>query len=375
MSVLEGVRGLGDEISARALETETARSVPPDLARKLGAAGAFRLFVPSSLGGSQVDPMTATSVVEEVSRADGSTGWTSMILNTTFFSCWLEPEVTRSMLATDPELGMAGLFSPIGQVEPAGDGAVRLTGRYPFNSGCPHASWFCEGAFMPGATGDVEWRFLFLPASDVEIIDTWRVAGLRGTASNDVKVDGALVPFDHTANPVFAPAPHDEPHFRFSFFALLASLMAGFPLGVARRSLDEFVVLAEHKGRGGAPPMATEQVVQLTVARSEASLRAAKCFVLDSIASAWDTAVAGDSISLEQRLAIRLSTLNAMRVGTDAVDAVFGLAGGGSLYDESPLQRCWRDVHAAACHVFFSNNHQVHPGKVLLGQGADEWLL
>ena len=65
-----------------------------------------------------------------------------MILNTTLFSCWLEPEVTREMLATDPELGMAGLFAPIGRTEPAGDGAVRLTGRYPFNSGCPHATWF-----------------------------------------------------------------------------------------------------------------------------------------------------------------------------------------------------------------------------------------
>jgi alkylation response protein AidB-like acyl-CoA dehydrogenase len=78
---------------------------------------------------------------------------------------------------------------------------------------------------------------------------------------------------------------------------------------------------------------------------------------------------------LEQRVAIRLSTLHAMRVGTEVVDAVFALAGGGSLYDASPLQRCWRDVHAASCHVFFSNNHQVHGGKVLLGQPADEWLM
>jgi alkylation response protein AidB-like acyl-CoA dehydrogenase len=375
MSVLEGVRGLADEISTRARETEAARSVPSDLVRKLGAAGAFQLLVPASLGGRQLDPMAASNVLEEVSRADGSTGWTSMILNTTLFSCWLEPEVTRSMLATDPELGMAGLFAPIGQAEPVGDGAVRLTGRYPFNSGSPHATWFCQGAFMPGVSGDVEWRFLFVPAADVEILDTWHVAGLRGTASNDVKVDGVLVPWEHTASPIFEAAPHDEPHFRFSFFSLLSAMMSGFPLGVARRALDEYIALAGHKGRGGAPPMATEQVVQLEVARCEGSLRAARCFVLDSLASAWDTAVAGDPISLQQRVAIRLATANAMRTGIDVVDTMFGLAGGGSLFDDSPLQRCWRDVHAGACHVFFSNNHNVHGGKALLGQPADDWLM
>jgi hypothetical protein len=82
--------------------------------------------------------MTACAVVEELSRADGSTGWTSMILNTTLFSCWLEPNVTRELLATDPELGMAGLFAPIGHTEPAGDGAVRLTGRGDLHAGSCH---------------------------------------------------------------------------------------------------------------------------------------------------------------------------------------------------------------------------------------------
>ena len=87
MTSLAEVRGLSAEVMARALETEAARSVPGDLVRKLGSAGIFHLFVPASLGGRQVDPMTACEIVEELSRADGSTGWTSMILNTTFFSC------------------------------------------------------------------------------------------------------------------------------------------------------------------------------------------------------------------------------------------------------------------------------------------------
>ena len=375
MTILSEVRSLAGEITARALETEAARSVPVDLVRKLGAAGAFHLFVPRSLGGRQVDPMTACEVVEEIARADGSTGWTSMILNTTFFSAWLEPAVARAMLRTDPELGMAGLFAPVGRTEPAGAGGVRLTGRFPFNSGCPHATWFCEGALVAAPSGEPEWRFLFLPASDVEIVDTWRIAGLRGTASHDVVVHGALVPRERIASPIFEQAPHAEPHFRWSFFALLTPLISGFPLGVARRALEEFVAVAARKGRGGGDPLATEQVVQLEVARCEASLRAARCSMLDSLAEAWDTAVAGDEITRAQRLAIRLASGNAMRAAIEAVDTTFRLAGGGALYDDNPLQRCWRDLHAGSSHIFFSNNHVSHFGRILLGQPADESLM
>ena len=375
MTTVEDARGLAGEISDRATDGEVARCIPEDLIRSIGRTGSFHLYVPTSLGGSQTDPLTACAVIEELSRADGSTGWTSMILNTTFFSCWLDPDVSRDMLATDPELGMAGLFAPIGQTEPAGGGAVTLTGRYPFNSGSPHATWFCQGAFTAGDDGQLSWRFLFVPAADVEILDTWHVAGLRGTASHDVVLDSVLVPPERTASPIFERARHDAPHFRWSFFALLASLISGFPLGVARRALDEFESLAEGQGRGGGAPLATEQVVQLEVARCDGQLRAARSFLHDSLGAAWDTALQGDGVTREQRIAIRLAASNAMGAGIDAVDTAFRLAGGKALYDANPLQRCWRDIHAGSNHIFFSNNHTANAGRMLLNQPGDDWLV
>ncbi len=375
MTTLEAVRSLSDEVAARAPETEAGRSVPDDLVAKIGRAGVFRMFVPRSLGGPEVDPVTACAVVEELSRADGSTGWTSMILNTSFFTCWLAPAVAREILDREPGSGMAGLFGPIGRAEPAGDGAVRLSGRFPFNSGSPHASWFCEGALLTRDGSPPEWRFMFVPREEVEVLDTWHVAGLRGTASHDVVIQSALVPLERTANPIFETAPQDAPHFRWSFFALLASLIAAVPLGVARRSLDEFVALAGTKGRGSTEPLATEQVVQLTVARDEGLLRAARSFLFESVESAWQTSLTGDPISREQRLAIRIAATNAMRAGIEVVDSVFALAGGGALYDDSPLQRCWRDLHAASSHIFFSNSFVSLGGQVILGQPAEDFRM
>jgi alkylation response protein AidB-like acyl-CoA dehydrogenase len=375
MTLLDDVRALSDEISDRALETETARSVPSDLARKLGALGVFRLYVPAAVGGAPVDPMTACAVVEELTRADGSTGWTSMILNTTFFSSWLDPRVAKEMLATDPELGMAGIFGPIGKAESLGDDTVRFSGRFPFNSGSPHASWFCQGGMLPVEGGMPEWRFFFLPASDVEILDTWHVAGLKGTASHDVAVDGAIVPLERSASPIFTPAPHDDPQFRWSFFALLSSLMGAVPLGIARRALDEFIALAPTKGRGVGGPLAEEQICQLVVAEGEAKLRSSRSWFHEVLAAAWEPALAGDPMTDEHRLAIHLASRHTLRSGIDVVDSVFRLVGGGALYDSSPIQRCWRDIHAAACHIFFSDGFATRGGKLLLGLPTEGFML
>ena len=151
--------------------------------------------------------------------------------------------------------------------------------------------------------------------------------------------------------------------------------MSGFPLGVARRGLDEFAALASTKGRGGGQPLATEQVTQLEVARCEGTLRAARCLMFDTIAAAWETAIGGDEISRDQRLAIRLAAANTMRAGIEVVDTTFRLAGGGALYDNHPLQRCWRDLHAGSCHIFFSDNHTARSGQVILGQPTEDWLM
>jgi indole-3-acetate monooxygenase len=382
-ALIDSAVALAPSVASRSAETETQRCVPPDLVEQLAAAGFFRLYVPSSLGGPQVDPLTAFSIIETLSAADGSTGWTTFILNTTFFTCWLDDDVAGEMLATVPDGGMAGLIGPLGRAVADGSSSFRVAGRWPFNSGCPHASWFCEGVFVTDDHGEIcllddgrpDWRFVFAPAADVEIVDTWHVAGLRGTASHDVVMNGALVPVERTANPLFAPAAHDAPHFRWSFFALLASLFAGFPLGVARRAIDDFSVVACEKSRGGGPVLADTDTVAIAVVRAEAAVRAARALVVDALGTAWVRAEAGDPLTAVDRVAIRMAVLHAMRTALATVDEMFAMAGGGALYDHDSLQRCWRDVHAGSHHVFFSDAQVGQTGRMLLGRPGEHWMV
>jgi alkylation response protein AidB-like acyl-CoA dehydrogenase len=198
-------------------------------------------------------------------------------------------------------------------------------------------------------------RIAVVPRADVEIVDTWNVAGLRGTGSHEVAISDAIVPEALTSSPFFEPARHDGPLWRIPFYTLAGIFLAGFPLGVARRALDEFVAVAPTKSRLMAgETLAHDAAVQIEVARAEGMVDSARTLVLDALDDIWDKALFGDSPTLEQRARFLLAMQHAMFASTWAVDTVFRLAGAHAAYSSNPLQRCFRDIHIGAQHQFFS---------------------
>jgi indole-3-acetate monooxygenase len=200
------------------------------------------------------------------------------------------------------------MFAPLGRARRDGDHFV-VDGRWPFNTGCMHAEWYQVGVtVMEGehpATrpdGRPDARFAYFPHDQAEIIDTWHSTGLRGTGSHDLEVRGLRIPVEHTAAPMLDPPRHEGALFDLGFFPLLVTLMSGFPLGVARRALDELVALAPTKRRGASPiTLAEDPHVQYEVGRAEATLQSAKVLVSDALGEAWTTATAGSVLAPEQR--------------------------------------------------------------------------
>jgi alkylation response protein AidB-like acyl-CoA dehydrogenase len=211
-----------------------------------------------------------------------------------------------------------------------------------------------------------DWRLAFFPRANADIVDNWNVLGLRATGSNDVVARGLRVAEEHTISPFFEPARHDGPLWRLAFFTLVGIALVGVPLGIARRALDEFTDLATTKLRAGTfEPVAEDPAAQVAFASAEANLRSARAFVLDEANALWDTARAGDSPSLEQRAGFQLAAQQAMHAARQAVDTTFDLSGASAVHATHPLQRCFRDLHTANQHVYFSpaalkryaNNH------------------
>ena len=375
------IAALIPEFRARAAEGEQLRTMPADLVRQARAGGLFRLNLPRSLGGLELDPATTAEIFEEISRADGSAGWTTVIGNSTAFFAWLDPAVAKELIGGDPDFVSTSMWAPLGHAAPDGSGRFAVSGRWPFNSGCPHAAWLqvgvmVTGSGLPRAEGAPDWRFAFVPARSAVIEDTWDAMGLRGTGSHHLSLPGVQVPAEHLAAPFFEPARHDGPLWRIPLVTLAAMFLATVPLGVARRALDEFAAIATSKVRGpAAQSISHDADAQCQLARAEGALASARSFLFDVIARIWAGACRGDEPDLGQRALVLLAANQAVRAATEAVDRVFRLAGAGAVYTHHPLQRCFRDVHAAGQHILFSSGRDQAYAKVRLGIGQPTFLI
>jgi alkylation response protein AidB-like acyl-CoA dehydrogenase len=365
--VLEAARAVASTVRAHADEAEQARRLPATTVDALVDAGLLRLCVPSAYGGPEVDPMTLVEAIEAVAHADGAAGWCTMIASTTSsMSAFLEPDTARELFG-DPTTVTGGVFAPNGTGVREGDG-FRVNGRWAWGSGTQHCDWILGGA----RCDDDTFRLCFVPAAEVEFHDTWYTSGMRGTGSLDFSMHDAHVPARRTVQPGRSRPTVDVPLTRFPNFTLLGAGVAAVGLGIARRALDELVALASAKTpQFSARTLAQSTFTQIEVARAEAAWRSARAFLLDELASAWATAVAGDPVSVEARVGIRLAACHVATTGAAVVDQAFTLAGGTAVYDTSVLGRCLRDAHVVTQHVMTAPKLAETFGKSLLGLEID----
>ena len=364
----------------RAREIEDTRYLPQDVLHSLARPGFLRLLLPREYGGYEVEVPTFLRVVETLATADASSAWCVFIHATSTLPVTGLSPSAASAIASDPQAVLSGVFAPRGQATLDGDGYL-VRGRWAWGSGIRNANWVSvgcvlmrDGVPLTGPTGAPERVSVFVPIERVQILDTWQVAGLCGTGSNDFVIEDYRAPLSHVASapiPMFAA----RPLYRFPRFGLLSSPIAAICLGAARGAISELCALAANKVPDGSRrSLANRPTTQIGVAQAEAAVRSARSYFYDSIEAAQHAAHAGEP-SLDQRLQIRLSTTHAVKTAASVVSAMYELGGGAALYRSSPLQRSFRDVHAATQHMMVSSATLELTGRLLLGLETDTFGL
>jgi alkylation response protein AidB-like acyl-CoA dehydrogenase len=211
-----------------------------------------------------------------------------------------------------------------------------------------------------------------MPAESVEVIDTWSVSGLRATGSHDIAVDGLDVPAGRAAS-LITDAPRERgPLYAFPPFGLLAASIAAVALGTARGALNEFGELAGAKTPTlSARKLAERAATQSGLARAEAGVRAARSLLYAATAGCWAAARVGGEISVDLRAGLRLASTHAVESAAAAIDEAYHLGGGSAIYETSPLQRRFRDIHAATQHMLVGPATWELTGRSLLGLEFD----
>lgn len=379
-------RSLAPTLAARARETEASRALPPETVQALHDRGLFRLLQPTRVGGLEQDFGGLVEVASALARGCAATAWVQANLASHHWMLGMWPPAAQDDVwgapgGADTLIGGALSF-PCGRAL-AVAGGYRLSGCWSFASGIDLCNWTLLGAIVQEedslSAQSGEYRLFLVPRADYAVADTWFVAGLAGTASKEIRVDARFVPAHRSlalhqvhggATPGSAVNP--GPLYRIPLLTAFGYVVAGVPLGIARGALDLFTLrggdrLATHSGR----PLLDFEPVQLKVAEAAASVDAAHALLVTNCAQIMATA-AGGTADEETRARWRRDAAFAVRLAVRAVDLLFEASGGGGLFLDHPIQRAFRDVHAAASHIALNwDAAATLYGKVALGHSSD----
>lgn len=365
-SPLERARRLVPLIEAQADACEAQGSLTATLVDACRADRLFWVAVPQELGGEELDILDQIALFEELSRADGSTGWTLMANAgaTAFAAVGCDDDAVATLFPDRDHLAVvAGMLGPSGTADRV-DGGFRLTGHFSFGSGATHATWIAAGAAIPE---DPDQLVCIVPRADVEMLGNWDVLGLAGTGSIDYAVTNRFVPGEFTfSRSAFTPR-RGGPTYRMGIQGVGAAGHAAVALGLAKRALEELVAVVDSgKQRLGAVPVIEQQLFRHEFAMQEGRLRAARAYVFEVFGAGSDEVNRGNSLTAEQLQRLRQSATVTTQLAYEVVEFAYRWAGSVSLRQPHPLGRCMRDMHAATQHVYVDINSLVNAADALL---------
>ncbi len=381
--MLERIESMREMLRAAGDEAQELRHLPAWAAKEMAANGLYRYALPAELGGEDVSAREQIENVEAVSAIDGSVGWCTHINSEIngLVVRRMDRDLCDKIFDDWDALVCSGLGPPNGPnpgrtAKREGDG-WRLSYQGSFASGCHNATWnfVMSPVVIDEATEEGAENSFMVPKGEFEIVDTWDTAGMRGSGSHDVRMDGTYVPPEHLlpARPLAPSEQWDNPTFRNPCHAVYNK--SAVALGVCKGALESFIELANVKTPWGlASPLKDMPQVHYRIGEAMATYMAARTFVLetqDAMEEHLGWTKASDGGRLEPEWDVFWPAYLACAHSAQAVRHVVGIinntAGTTGSRMESPLERHLRDAQQSATHALISWRHYEDLGKTFVG--------
>ena len=386
-------RRLTPLLDAAGPRIDADKCVPPEVLDALHQAQMFRMLLPRSLGGAELDLPTFFQVILALAEGDASVAWSvAQSCACSMSAAYMDPGAAAELFG-NPRAVLAWGFPQGPSRAVAVDGGWRVSGTWGFGSGSRHATWLgghcqvhdADGALRKKADGTAAERTALFPRSAVDIVDgKWNVIGLRGTGSDTYAVTDLFVPAEHCVVPRAVgrdlQRPQDAlpdveterceagPLYRFSPTTMYQAGFSAVAQGLARAMLDSFVALASEKTPSGTGVMLRDNpIIQNRVAISTARLAAMHAWLTQSVSESWDTCVATGKHAFEHRMTMRLASTYAIHEAAKVVEDAYADAGATAIFECNPFERRLRDMHAVTQQVQANPMHLQTAGQYYLG--------
>jgi 3-hydroxy-9,10-secoandrosta-1,3,5(10)-triene-9,17-dione monooxygenase len=333
---------------------------------------------PARFGGSELWLDDLMNVVFEIGKVCASSAWVySNLASHAWNIGQFELQAQEEVWGNDPDaLAATGLAFPCGKAMPV-DGGYRLSGRWPFCSGINASSWMLVGAMTEQEGGPPQRRFFLVHEKDFTVYDNWNTFGLTGTGSHDVEIKDAFVPAHRSVSAeIFAAAQHlpgaklyDNPLYAMPTFAAFAYVLCATPVAAAKGAVEQLTAnLRQRAGTYTGARLAELNSVQIRIAEASACVEFAETVIRRDWQALEECARKRDYPSMETKLSWKRNAAFATQLAVRAVDALMPASGAGGLSAEGPLQRQFRDIHAASAHIALTwDIHGAAYGQSALG--------
>jgi indole-3-acetate monooxygenase len=372
-------RGLGPAIAAVADEIEARQDFPEPLISELHESRLFRLLLPRSLGGEEVEPWVYVAAIEEIARHDGSLGWNMFVANSSaLIAPFIPLEAARTIYGDSR--GLISWGPPNQNKLIAAPGGYRVTGEWHFSSGYRQATWIgahgnvveADGSLRRNRFGRPTVRTVLMPKAETTPIHDWRTLGMRGTAAEGYSCTDVFVPEAFSGTREDPTLRRDRgPLYAFTMQGLYACGVAAVALGIARAMLDAFIELAATRTPRGLARLADNPSVQSDVARREADIGSARAWLVEILRDVHGRADAVEPIGTTDRARVRLACTQAIHQAEKTADWVYKAAGTSAIFLGTPFERRFRDIHTLSQQIQAREAHFETVGRILFNGDPD----
>lgn len=378
-------RAMIPSLRDRAEQCEQERKVPDVTFEEFKQAGFFNVCKPKEFGGYEMDPTVAFEITIELAKGCSSSAWCYGVVHVHNWEMALFPhQAAVDVWGEDQSVLISSSYAPTGKVELT-DGGFNIWGRWAFSSGSDHCDWVILGGIPPeNSKGELLGGVFLLPRSDYEIEDTWHVAGLCGTGSKDIVVEKAFVPFHRAHSPLVAyemkvldDQTSSAAPYRFPFGIVFGNAIAATTIGMAEGALETYLEQARKKVQvfDGAKTV-EDPFAQHRAAAAKSAIEGVKRQMFANFDEMRTYIAEGTPIPVERRAQFRWDASNMTRTNANTVRELFLGMGGRGLYLSNPMQRFFRDTHAASVHAFLNAEKMgVNQGRVQFGLENQEMAL